>query len=291
MSSNHDEMHISEAELASLTEDLTDAHNETLPKMRSAAAEWAEANAGSGRSRHPSAGGPGELPGDPVAPTPRSFSRRRFLVTSGITAAGGLVLAACGSSTATPAGTTGGTSSTTAPGGGGSAPVDVQVAALAASLENLAVATYEAGIKAAVAGKLGKVPPAVAKFATTAMAQHKDHAAGWNAILSSAGYKPVTSPDPVVKTLVDHDFSMVKDIAGLAGLALTLENVAAATYLNALTVVSSQQSIETAATIQPVEMQHAAILNFVLGKYPVPMAFASTTGARPITDFKTLVKA
>lgn len=29
----------------------------------------------------------------------------------------------------------------------------------------------------------------------------------------------------------------------------------------------------TAATIQPVETMHAAILSFVLGQYPIPLAF------------------
>ena len=43
-------------------------------------------------------------------------------------------------------------------------------------------------------------------------------------------------------------------------------------------------SIKVAATIQPVEMQHSAILNFVLGQDPVPEAFAQTMGARPLTD-------
>ena len=31
--------------------------------------------------------------------------------------------------------------------------------------------------------------------------------------------------------------------------------------------------IKTAATIEPVELQHAAILNFLLGQYPVPDSF------------------
>ena len=42
--------------------------------------------------------------------------------------------------------------------------------------------------------------------------------------------------------------------------------------------------IKTAATIQPVEMQHAAILHFLLGEYPVPDAFAKSAGARPVSD-------
>jgi hypothetical protein len=261
------EMQISEAELVALTDDLVDAHEATMPKMHAAAGEWAEVHG----QREPA----------------RPFDRRRFLAVSGITAASGVILAACGSSTPTANGTTG-TSSTTNP---SAVPVDIQVAGLAASLENLAVATYAAAVKAAVSGKLGTVPPAVATFATTAMSQHKDHGAAWNAILSSAGYKPITAPDPVVKTLVDADFAKVTNLTGVAKLALTLETVAAATYLNGLTVVSSPQSIATAASIQPVEMQHAAILNFVLGNYPVPAAFATTTGARPLTDYPITSKA
>ena len=45
---------------------------------------------------------------------------------------------------------------------------DLAVAAVAASLENLAVYAYKAGLSAATAGKLGTVPPAVATFVTTA---------------------------------------------------------------------------------------------------------------------------
>ena len=50
---------------------------------------------------------------------------------------------------------------------GGKLTGDLAVVALAASLENLAVQTYGAGIAAATAGKLGAVPPAVVTFAQT----------------------------------------------------------------------------------------------------------------------------
>ncbi len=49
-------------------------------------------------------------------------------------------------------------------------------------------------------------------------------------------------------------------------------------------MVSAPAGIKTAATIEPVELQHAAISNFVLGKYPVPDTFTKTDGARPLTD-------
>src|SRR6185295_17944731 len=101
---------------------------------------------------------------------------------------------------------------------------DLAVVALAASLENLAVATYQAGIDAANKGSLGAVPPAVVTFAVTAQRQHKDHAAAWNGVLTGAGKQAITGVDLTVKKSVDKTFASVKDVPGLAKLALDLEN-------------------------------------------------------------------
>ena len=129
------------------------------------------------------------------------------------------------------------------------------------------------------------VPPAVVTFATTAQQQHKDHAAAWNAIITGAGKPAVSGVDTTVNDgVVQPAFAQVKDVAGLAKLALSLEDAAAATYLSVIPVVSDPGGVKTVATIQPVEMQHAAILNFVLGTYPVPNAFAKTDGARTLSD-------
>ena len=257
------DMGISEAELSALTNEMEEAHRATLPRMHDAVAEWAEL---SRDQAHGVRSGP---------------SRRSFLFGGGV-AVGGLILAAC-SSSKTPSTSTGVTSTTAA--GGGGLTGDLAVAGLAASLENLAVGTYQAGIDAATAGKLGTVPAAVVTFAQTAQAQHKDHAAAWNAILTGAGKSAVTGVDTTVKTgVVDPTFAQVKDVIGLAKLALELENVAAATYLNGIGVITNPGAIKTAASIQPVEMQHAAILNFVLGQYPVPDTFAKTDGARGPSD-------
>ncbi len=155
---------------------------------------------------------------------------------------------------------------------------------MAASLENLAVGTYQAAIDAVTQGKLTGVPDAVVTFAQTAQSQHKDHAAAWNAVLTGAGKQAISGVDVTVKKGVDKAFAKVTDVPGLASLALDLENVAAATYIAAIGVVKSPAGIKTAATIQPVEMQHAAILNYLLGQYPVPDAFAKSTGARPVSD-------
>jgi hypothetical protein len=84
--------------------------------------------------------------------------------------------------------------------------------------------------------------------------------------------------------VVDPTFAKVTDVAGLAKLALQLEEVAAATYLSGIDVLTTAGGVKTSASIQPVEMQHAAILHFVLGEYPVPQSFATTTGARTLSD-------
>lgn len=261
---------ISERDLRSMTADLDEMHRSTLPVMKEALAEWAELH-------HELRSGVARV----------SPSRRGFLMGAGV-ALGGLALAACGSSSksSTPAAASTSTPTSGTPTtGSGKLTGDLAVVALAASLENLAVQTYAAGISAATAGKLGTVPPAVVTFAQTAKSHHTQHAAAWNAVLAGANKPAVTGVDTTVKTaVVDPAFAKVKDVGGLAKLALQLENVAAATYLEAISVVSAPAGIKTAATIEPVELQHAAILSFVLGEYPVPDAFTKMDDARPLTD-------
>lgn len=262
------EIAVTESELASMTSDMLDAHHETLPQLDRSLEAW-------GRER---------------TNEPTGFGRRSFLARAGLVTAGGIAFASVGASAGAsllPGLTRAGGASTSRP---QAASLDVKVAALAASLENVAVATYTAGLSAATAGKLGAVPAAVATFATAARAQHLDHAAAWNAIIVSAGFKRISDPNAAIMASTLAAFAKVKDIPGLAKLALSLEEVAAATYLEAVEVVSEQKAIATAATIHPVEMQHAAILNFVLGNYPVPAPFASTTAAAPLSAVPALVK-
>jgi hypothetical protein len=249
-------MAISEHELTVMTNDLEQIHNDVgMPAMNQAIKEWTE------RSR---------------------TSRRGFLIGAGAVA-GGAVLAACssGSSSSTTTTSASGSSGSTA----GKLTGDLAVAALAASLENLAVAAYGDVLTAAGAGKLGTVPPAVATFATTVKDQHTQHAQAWNSAITASGNSAITTPDPVLTPVITADFKRVTDVTGAAKLALTLEDVAAATYQSAIGAVKAASSVKVAASIQPVEMQHAAILNFVLGQYPVPNAFSPLMNARPLTDY------
>ena len=163
---------------------------------------------------------------------------------------------------------------------------DLAVAAVAASLENLAVFAYTAGLSAATAGKLGTVPPAVATFATTVKGQHQQHADAWNAVLKSHGKAPVTVTNPTLTPTVQSDFAKVTDVTGLAQLAVTLETIAAQTYQAETSKLKSSAAIGLSSSIQPVEMQHIAILYYVLGMYPgaqtssgTPLAFNPTSQA------------
>jgi hypothetical protein len=155
---------------------------------------------------------------------------------------------------------------------------DLAVAAVAASLENLAVFAYAAGLSAATSGKLGAVPPAVGTFATTAKAQHTQHAAAWNGVLKSNGKAKVSVTNPTLTPTVQADFAKVTNITGLAQLALTLETIAAETYQAETGALKSAAAIGLSSSIQPVEMQHIAILYYVLGEYPG----SQTTAGSPI---------
>jgi hypothetical protein len=244
------EMAISERELSELTRGLDDLHESTFPQVREALDELT-VNLGQ------------------VVHNP-STRRGFFLGAAGAVALG--AAAACSS----------GSSGTPKPSSSAPKPPppppetytgDLKVVALATALENLAVSAYSGALQKAGAGQLGTVPPAVATFIQTAMKQHSDHAQAWNAVLSKAG-KPTINDAPLSITQDQvNTLNAATSVPDVAKLALNLENVAAQTYTFATANVADAGGIMTAATIQPVETMHAAILNFILGQYPIPDSF------------------
>jgi hypothetical protein len=209
-------------------------------------------------------------------PTESRRGDRRWLLRAGGVAAVGAFLAACGDddegvseggAAATSTTAAAGDGATTTTGGDGDASGDLAIAQLAAGLEVLAVNTYGAALDAATSGALGEVPPAVAEFVTTAMGQHQEHLDALNGI--------ITAPADLEATVNDM-FAEVTDVVGAARLALLLEDTAAATYLSAIPQLTSPDSIAAAGSILCVDRQHAAVLRFVLGEYPIPETFAST---------------
>ena len=193
---------------------------------------------------------------------PAGHSRRKFFAVGGAIAAGAVIAACSDDDEDTETGDGGDA------GGGG----DAAIATFAAGLELLAAQTYTAALDAAGSGALGEVPPAVAEFATVAQAHHQ---AASDALAAAAG--GITPEVPAdIKATVDAAFGEVTDVAGLAKLALSLELQAAATYLDVLPKLESKAAIDLVGSILPIERQHAAILHFALGEYPVPDVFATT---------------
>jgi hypothetical protein len=258
-----------EGELLSMTHELDELHHDVgMPAMRAGVANMIDNMKGA------------------VRPT----SRRTFLMGAGAAAAGGAAMMVIGSTPAMAGASTRKLSSFQSAEAAAFPPAglkgDLAVAAVAASLENLAVFAYSAGLAAATAGKLGPVPPAVATFATTVKGQHTQHAAAWNGVLKSNGKAVVTVTNPTLTPVVQTDFAKVTDIAGLANLAITLETIAAQTYQAETSMLTSSAAIGLSSSIQPVEMQHIAILYYVLGMYPgsqstsgTPLAFNPTSQA------------
>jgi hypothetical protein len=257
-----------EGELAAMTTELDELHHDVgLPAMRQGVANMIDAMSGAGRST----------------------SRRTFLMGAGAAAAGGAAMMVVGPAPSLAGASTRAVSplhtvSAAFPPAGLKG--DLAVAAVAASLENLAVFAYSAGLAAATAGKLGAVPPAVATFATTVKGQHTQHAAAWNGVLKANGKAKVSVTNPTLTPVVQADFAKVTDIPGLARLAITLETIAAQTYQAETAMLKSSAAIGLSSSIQPVEMQHIAILYYVLGEYPgaqtssgAPIAFNPTTMA------------
>ena len=269
---NQNEFVGTESELAAMTRNLDELHNDVgMPAMWSGVSNMID-----------------EM--RDVAPSSRGTSRRTFLMGMSAAAVGGAALLSVGATPVLAGATTRGKTSVSTASARAFPPAgltgDLAVAAVAASLENLAVFAYNAGLGAATAGKLGKVPPAVATFAVTAKGQHTQHATAWNAVLRANGKARVTVVNPTLAPVVKADFAKVKDIPGLANLALLLETIAAETYQVETSMLKSSAAIALSSSIQPVEMQHIAILYYVLGQYPgvqttsgVPIAFSSTAKA------------
>ena len=135
------------------------------------------------------------------------------------------------------------------------APSDVDIAVYAESIELAAVAVY---------GQLAGVLSADMKAVGELFAQHhRDHAAVFGA---QAGERATGRPNTALVAALTPRLQTVVDEAGALELAFVIENQAAATYAFALTSLSVPAAITSAATILPIETEHAAILGVVLKK-------------------------
>jgi Ferritin-like domain len=145
---------------------------------------------------------------------------------------------------------------------------DVQVLQTASSIEVLAISTYKTALTLPYIGG-STANPVLKAFATMTMAQHADHLAAFQAATTALGGKKQSSPDPAFVPVVDKAVASITKATPtngallVVGLALELENIAAETYVNNMSLLTSANAKKVTASIMGVEAQHVAILNAV----------------------------
>lgn len=188
-----------------------------------------------------------------------------------------------------------------------SQPTDVQILQTAASIEVLAVATYQTALTLPFIGG-SSANPVVTKFCQTTMSQHQQHESAFNAAVANLGGKAQTNPDPVLLKVVDNAKPGLTSAGPVVSLALELETGAAQTYVADVSMLSDDAAKKTTASIMGVEAQHAAVLLAVqalinggapqlialppnasalpsaAGSVGFPNAFYPTNQARPATE-------
>ena len=126
------------------------------------------------------------------------------------------------------------------------------------------IVTVELGLVSAYASAGAKIPdPRDAALARTFAAQHRDHADVWAGV---AGSKTVRRPNPRLLRATLADVAGAATPGGVYGVMQILEDRVAATYQHALERLLSDAHLELAASILPVECQHAVVLGILAGK-------------------------
>lgn len=203
----------------------------------------------------------------------RPPTRRAFLAGLGLLGAAGL--AAC--SDAAPVDP--GPAPDAAPPPGGPAPTtttapaatwtgEARAVALCAALSALAASLYgEAGTLAGQ-GRYGALPAAAAAFLTTAAAQHTEHVAAWNQVLTTAGRPAADGAELTVATRYRDRLAGARAPVDLLALAVDLEGVVSATTTAALGVLTEPPAVIVTAGAAPVAAMRAATASFLLGRPP-----------------------
>ncbi len=192
-------------------------------------------------------------------------NRAKYLKVGGVAVLTSAVLAACGSSKSTPAASE--DTSTTVPAGASTAKADagdLSVAKFAASVELLAVAAYKTG------APLLKDKTAIAA-ANAFLAQHTDHAALFNSVLTGNGAPAVTEPNAAYLAALKPAIDKLKTEMDVLLFAQDLEASAAATYFatvngdtaTGIPAFKDPKLANATISVGGTEYRHAAILSFV----------------------------
>lgn len=228
-------MSIDDRELASLLEQSDDLHADSVRHTRVALDDLVEI--GRAERAHP----------QPDEPVPSSARVQPAFVGGGLLAAAG-VGAAFAALLASPA--------------FAASSKDVQMLQTAASIETLAVATYQTALTLDFIGG-GSANPVVKAFVMKTMSQHSDHLQAFNAAVTKLGGKAQMMPDPVLLGVVNQAKPGLTGPGPVVDLAIELENGAAETYVKDVEQLTSKDARSVTASIMGVEAQHVAILNAV----------------------------
>jgi len=276
---------IDDAALRPLLEEAADLHADSTAAARSALDDMVEL----GHERRATGLDPSEASG---------FAQRH--ARSLAAAFGGGLLAAAGAGVALAAATAGRADA--------SQPTDIQILQTAASIEVLAVATYQTALTLPFIGG-DSANDVVRAFAQTTMAQHQQHQQAFNAAITRLGGRTQQQPDPVLLQVVNRAKPGLTGPGPVVALALELEQGAAETYVASLATISDANAKAVTASIMGVEAQHAAVLRAVqallqanasqlialppsplsalpaaAGSVGFPDAFFPTRDARPATE-------
>jgi hypothetical protein len=210
--------------------------------------------------------------------------RRTFFKLGGATIMGAAVLAACGDTDDTGSADT--TSSTMR---GGEENMDIALARTAASLEKLAVDTYQTGIDSGLV-----TTAAIADAATLFQSHHQEHLDALNGAIVNAGGEEVTEANEAVfKTLIEPAVAQAAAEADIAQIAFDLERAAAQTYVFAGGTLTVPELRSTIMTIGGIEARHAAVLQVAaLGQSPAdvfPGGRGFYPGDNPLADIEGAV--
>jgi hypothetical protein len=97
-------------------------------------------------------------------------------------------------------------------------------------------------------------------FAMKTMAQHEEHGKAFNAAATKLGGKTQTKTDPKYTPVVQTAAGKTKKAEDVVALAITLEDIAAETYVKDVGLVSTADLRGLFASVAGVEAQHKAIL-------------------------------
>lgn len=158
---------------------------------------------------------------------------------------------------------------------------DLEAMEFVAGLEVVAAAAYREALAAQTAGRLGEVPAAGTDLLQSAASQHSQCLSEINGLLNEGGRAAVTELNVEFETsVVRPALGAAKGWPEIAALARTIETTLAATYLQTIhSTLRSRAAIRLAGGIQATGQKRVAILNFLLGEYPVPDTFQKTDAA------------